>query len=130
MKRFVVTALVLTCAGLVGTARAADDKSKLTGTWKWTATANNNTRDVTLKLKVDGDKITGTMPGRNNTEVKIEDAKFKDGKLTFKVTRERNNVKSVSEYEGKLSGDTIKGKIKTERDGQTTSRDWEAKRSE
>lgn len=29
MKRFVVTALVLTCAGLVGAAHAADDKAKL-----------------------------------------------------------------------------------------------------
>jgi hypothetical protein len=30
---------------------------------------------------------------------------------------------------GKLSGDTIKGKSESERDGQVQSRDWEAKRA-
>jgi hypothetical protein len=29
---------------------------------------------------------------------------------------------------GKLDGDTIKGKSESERDGQKTERDWEAKR--
>jgi hypothetical protein len=31
-------------------------------------------------------------------------------------------------YNGKLSGDSIKGKTESERDGQPRSRDWEAKR--
>jgi hypothetical protein len=35
----------------------------------------------------------------------------------------------TSKYTGKLSADTITGKIAFERDGQTQSRDWEAKRA-
>jgi hypothetical protein len=34
----------------------------------------------------------------------------------------------VTKYQGKVDGDTIKGKTERERNGQTMSRDWEAKR--
>jgi hypothetical protein len=128
MRRFVTAAVVVVLAGLVGTARA-EDKAKLAGTWKWSVTFNNNTREQTLVLKQEDKKLTGHMLGRNNQEVPIEDVKFKDGKISFKVTRERNGQKFTTKYEGKVSGDTIKGKSEFERDGQTQSRDWEAKRS-
>jgi hypothetical protein len=129
MKRLVVAALVVACAGLVGTTRAADDKDKLAGNWKWTIkTQNGQEREMTLKLKPDGDKLTGIIIGGKN-EVKIEEVKQRDGRISFTVTRERNGVKTTTKYEGKVSGDTIKGKIETERDGQTQSREWEAKRS-
>jgi len=128
MKRLVIGALALTLIALVGVARA-EDKADPTGTWKWTFTAGNQKREAILKLKLEGDKLTGAMIGRNNRETKIEEAKFKDGEISFKVTRERNGQKTTTQYEGKLSGDTIKGKIKSERDGQPQSRDWEAKRS-
>jgi len=129
MKRFVVLGLAIALAGLVGTARA-DDKPNPTGTWKWTVMGQGgNSRDVTLKLKLEGDKLTGTMPGRNNQETAIENGSFKpDGTISFSVTRERNGQKFTTKYEGKVSGDTIKGKSSFERDGQTMSRDWEAKR--
>jgi hypothetical protein len=107
----------------------ADDKLDPTGTWKWSVTGNNGqTRETTLKLKLDGDKLTGAIVGRNN-ETKIDDAKYKDGEVSFSVTRERNGQKFTTKYKGKVSKDTIKGKIDTERNGQTQSRDWEAKRA-
>lgn len=127
MTRRDILALGFVVLGLVTQASAAD-KADPTGTWKWSVTFNNNTRDVTLKLKLEGDKLTGAMPGRNNTETAIEDATFKDGEVAFSVTRERNNQKFTTKYKGKLDGDTIKGKSESERDGQTQSRDWEAKR--
>jgi len=127
MKRATGVALVLTFIGLAGIARA-DDKADPTGTWKWSVTFNNQTRDVTLKLKLDGEKLTGTMSGRNNTETAINDATFKDGTVAFSVTRERNGQKFTTKYNGKLDGDTIKGKAESERNGQAQSRDWEAKR--
>jgi hypothetical protein len=108
----------------VGVAQAAD-KPNPTGTWKWTV--GNNNREVTLKLKLDGDKLTGSMPGRNNQETKIEDASFKDGEISFKVTRKNNQGQEiVTTYTGKVEGDTIKGKIKR---GDAEARDWEAKRA-
>ncbi len=128
MRRLVAAALVLACAGVVTPARA-DDKPNLTGTWKWTVTRNDQTREMTLKFKQDGDKITGAIVRRDNQETAIEDAKLKDGEVSFKVTRERDGQKFVTKYSGKVTGDTIKGKTEFERDGQTQSRDWEAKRA-
>jgi hypothetical protein len=126
MKRVLGFVALVTFASLVGNVRA-DDKPNPTGTWKWTVMMGGNSRDVTLKLKLDGDKLTGTMPGRNNNETKIDDgATFKNGEITFTVTRERNGNKTVTTYKGKLDGDTIKGKIS--REGQE-DRDWEAKRA-
>ncbi|MBC8115258.1 MAG: hypothetical protein H7062_12815 [Candidatus Saccharimonas sp.] len=127
MKRREFLALGLALIGMVGMAQAAD-KPDPTGTWKWSVTVNDQKRDATLKLKLEGDKLTGTMLGRNNQETAIEDATFKDGEVAFSVTRERNGQKNTTKYKGKLDGDTIKGKSESERDGKTQSRDWEAKR--
>lgn len=127
MKRAVIAMTVL-LVGFVGVLRA-EDKPNPTGTWKWSVTFNDQTREQTLKLKLEGDKLTGSMLGRNNQETAIEDGKFKDGEVSFAVTRERNGQKFTTKYAGKVSGDTIKGKSKFERDGQTQERDWEAKRA-
>jgi hypothetical protein len=126
MKRLAVAAMFVVCAGFVGTVHA-DDKANPTGTWKWKAGTGNRAREVTLKLKLDGDKLTGSVVGRNN-DTPIEDAKFKDGEVSFKVTREGKGGKTTTSYSGKVSGDTIKGKVESERGGKTQSRDWEAKR--
>jgi len=125
MKRLAAAFVLLAFVGLVTPARAAEDP---TGTWKWTVTFNDQTREATLKLKLEGDKLTGTYVGRNNTETPIENASFKDNTVSFTVTREFNGQKFTTKYHGTLSGDTIKGKIEMERDGQAQSRDWEAKR--
>ena len=122
------TGLAVCCFALsfVAFANAAEDP---TGTWTWKMERGGQTREATLKLKLEGDKLTGSMSGRNNTETPIADGTYKDGDLSFSITREFNGNKFTSKYTGKLSGDTIKGKIETERNGEKMSRDWEAKRS-
>jgi hypothetical protein len=124
MKRLVVAALVLAVAGVA----RADDKPNPTGTWKWTVTFNDQKRDFAVKLKMDGDKLTGAFVGPDGKESPIEDATYKDGEVAFKVTRERQGNKFTIKYKGKVSGDTLKGKSEFERNGETQSRDWEAKR--
>jgi hypothetical protein len=109
-------------------AYAADQKVDATGTWTWTVTTRNgDTRQATMKLKMEGDKLTGTVSGRN-TDTAISDAKLKGDELSFNVVRERNGNTFTQKYAGKITGDTIKGKISFERDGETTDREWEAKR--
>jgi hypothetical protein len=127
MKRLAVVALALTFAGGGGVVLAAE-KANPTGTWKWTVTRNDQKREVTLKLKLEGDKLTGAVLRRDNQETPIEEAKYKDGDISFQVTRERQGQKFTTKYKGKLKGDTITGKREFERDGQTQSSDWEAKR--
>jgi hypothetical protein len=114
---------------------AQAQEKKLDGTWGWTMPGRNGgpDRKITLKLQTEGEKVTGTIlsPGRDGAtnETKIEDGKFKDGELSFSVTREMNGNKLTSKYKGKLDADTIKGKVEFTRNGEAQSRDWEAKRA-
>jgi hypothetical protein len=126
MKRLAVASLVF---AFVLTANVrADDKNSPTGTWKWSVERNGQKRESTLKLKLDGEKLTGGMLGRDNQETAISDATFKNGEISFTVTRERNGQKFTTKYTGKVDGDTIKGKSESERNGEKQVRDWEAKR--
>jgi hypothetical protein len=112
---------------LAGLARA-EEKPNPTGTWKYTADVNGQSIDVTIKLKLDGDKLTGTVSVAD-TETKIEDAKYKDGEVSFTAKPEFNGNKVTIKYAGKIKGDTFKGKREIDRDGQTMTREFEAKRS-
>jgi hypothetical protein len=125
MYRLALAGLVVS-VGLASGVQAAEDPN---GTWKWTVMFNNQSREQTLKLKLEGDKLTGALVGRNNQETPIANATYKEGEIAFTVTRERGDQKFTTKYTGKLSGDTIKGKQESERGGQTRSVDWEAKRA-
>ena len=126
---------LVTCAvlalGATAQVKAADSA---TGTWNWTQPGRNGGADrkSTLKLKQDGEKLTGTVtaPGRGGetADTEISDGKIKGDEVSFNVVREFNGNKFTAKYNGKLSGDSIKGKIETERNGTPNSRDWEAKR--
>jgi hypothetical protein len=125
MKQFLVAPLVLTLVAVAGLARAAENP---TGTWKWEVKVNDQSIDIALKLKLDDDKLTGSINSPLG-ETAIQDGKYKDGDLSFTVLRERDGQKMSFKYTGKVSGDTIKGKTEIERNGETSSRDWEAKRA-
>jgi hypothetical protein len=116
-------------------AQAQDKKSDPTGTWIWTTPGRSGGPDRTnsVALKVDGDKLTGTLtsPGRGGaapTETAIGDGTVKDGAIAFSVTREYNGNKMVAKYSGKVTADTIEGKMETTRNGDPVSRDWKATR--
>lgn len=109
-------------------ATAADAKLDPTGTWTWSYTGQDGqSRQSTLKLKLDGETLTGTVSGRNG-ETAIDGANLKGDDISFTVTREFNGNKMVQKYSGKLTADSIKGKIAFERNGEAQSRDWDAKR--
>jgi hypothetical protein len=122
--------LLALVAALAFTAAARAD-STVDGTWKSTFKTQDGTeRTITYKFKLDGDKVTGTVSGRNNTETAIENGTFANGTLSFSVTRERNNAKVTTKYEAKLDGDTLKGSSESPgRDGgEARKRDWTATR--
>ena len=122
-----VGAFSLLVVGL-NTAAFAADKVGAAGKWKWSYERGEGTVETTLTLKQDGEKLSGSITGRNNTETAIEDGKIKDGEVSFKVTRERNGTKYTMTYKGKVSDDVIKGSIESERGGEKRTREWEAKR--
>lgn len=123
-----LTTLALTILSVTFALQAAD-KPDPTGTWTWTFTPQNGEpRTSTLILKKDGDKLAGTVTGRGGNESQIQNAKLAGDVLTFEVSRERGDNRIITKYTGTIVGDTIKGKSEVEREGQTRSRDWEAKR--
>jgi hypothetical protein len=130
---------LVTCALLglaaIATARAEDKKADPSGTWTWSTPGRDGgeARKSTLKLKAEGEKVTGSIssPGRQGGEARetpIANGKIKGEDISFDVTREFGDNKVTMKYSGKVAGDTIKGKVETERDGNARSRDWEAKR--
>lgn len=118
--------------GLAANLQAAD--SKVDGTWGWTMQARNGgeERKITLKLKTEGEKLTGKLssPGREGAvnEVEITEGKIKGEEVSFTVVRKFNDREMKQKYTGKVAGDTIKGKISFDRQGEAMTRDWEAKR--
>src|SRR5262245_43150762 len=138
MKRTHAVASLVTCAFLALVAipqvQAQDKKADPSGTWTWSTPGRDGgeARKSTLKLKADGEKVTGTLsaPGRGgeSRDAEISNGKLKGDEISFDVTREFNGNKFTAKYSGKISGDSIKGKVETEREGNTRSRDWEAKR--
>lgn len=117
---------LLVMLALGASATAAD----ATGTWKWTTQRGDNTVETTLKLKQDGETLTGTISGRQGAETEIENGKVSGETVSFEVTREFNGNRFTMSYSGKLSEDAITGEVKFERDGEPVSRPWEAKRAE
>ena len=131
MKSLVIAGLCAVFAlGFVAQTQAADPSGK----WAWTMPGRNGgpDRKITLNLKTEGDKVTGKIlsPTRDDpkAETEIKDGKLAGDELSFTVIREMRNNKVTLKYKGKVSADSIKGKVEFERDGETQSRDWEAKR--
>ncbi len=116
--------------------KKADDKKAdvkkgdPTGKWTWEVDRNGQKTMMSLTLKLEGDKLTGEMPGRgaNATATKIEDGKFKDGEISFTTTRMMGDNKIVTKYTGKVDGDTLKMTAETDRNGTAQKREIEAKK--
>ena len=138
MKRLTSWCVQLTACVLLLTAVAAEaqdakadaKKADATGTWTWTAQGRNGgeAREITLKLKQEGEKVTGAMSGRQGNDTPITNGKITGDEVSFDVTREFQGNSMTQKYKGKISGDTITGKISSERDGQAREREWTAKR--
>lgn len=134
MRNLSIVGLVV---GLLGFASvAAGDDKDVAGTWKWSVERKGKGKgkatETTLRLKVEGEKVTGTVSvsfGGKDIESKIEDGKIKGGELSFTVTRAFNDKKFSTKYNGKFSGDTIKGTISSDFGGKENKRPWEAKRA-
>lgn len=133
-----IASLICSSGVSIGADKGAIDPS---GTWKLTS-INAETKakgpERTLKLKLEGGKLTGTIDGRSevNGKVKIyewpiKDTKLKGSDISFTVSHPPtagNGPNSTTVYEAKLTGDTMKGSSETEWVGNTHKRDFEAKR--
>ena len=104
-------------------------KADIIGTWKWTSSFGKRTGEATLRITPEGNRLNGAVFfGESGRSVPVENLTFRDGSLSFTMTYEGKKGKYVNRFEGKVSGDTIQGKMTFDVGGRAHTRDWEAKR--
>jgi hypothetical protein len=131
MKRLLGVGLVVALYLVLGNwaiGAAAEDQG-VNGTWKFTVSFGGQDREQTIKLKQEGDKLTGALVGRDGQDTAIEDGKVKGNEISFKVTVERNGNKRTSKYTGKLEGTTLQLTIERERNGEVQKSEVKATRA-
>jgi len=106
---------------LAGRASAAD----VTGTWVWTSTHDNTTTTIAIRLRQNGEKLTGTWAQKTTDELDIEGT-VKDDIVSF--TFLRPSPKYKMKYSGTITGDVIKGRTEIDIDGKTGFVPWQATR--
>jgi hypothetical protein len=101
-------------------------------TGKWTAEMpgrGGNPMTVTMNLKADGDKLTGTVSGRGG-DTAISDGKVEGDMVSFAVVHEYNGNSMKQVYKGKIEGDTIHFSMTREGgNGDAPERKFDAKRA-
>jgi len=101
-------------------APAAAAGDPITGEWDCSADANGSAVPFTLKIKLDGDKVTGTSDGGQGS-APISAGSYAAGKLSFSIDVGGTVVKMTGLVkEGKVAGDFDFG-------GQMTGK-WEGKK--
>ena len=101
MRRWVMAAVVAACVGTAGPARA-DDKGGLSGTWEWIVHRDGKAGVATVELKLEGDKITGFMHGRDGKNMKGRALGLVVGTIGRGVLEKafRNSVKAIEARKG------------------------------
>jgi hypothetical protein len=121
MKRFILFFAVVGLAAF--TSFGADTDAS--GIWKWSL--SEQTGETILKVKQEGDKLTGSYTNQFGG-AEIKEGSVKDGNVAFKVKRDFNGQEFVIKYSGKLAGDKITGKAEFDMNGEARAMDWNAKR--
>jgi hypothetical protein len=127
---FVMTILLVASFALM----AADVSGKWT--FEQPGRGGNPGRPVTITLKADGAKLTGSVPGMGRggdnppPPTEITDGKVDGNNVSFTVKRETPNGSMVIKYEGTVNGDEMKLKItRNGQDGSPMTNEVTAKRS-
>jgi len=132
-KLLLVTSILLVIAlGLF----AAD----VTGKWTYEMAGRQggNPRPVTLNLKADGSKLTGTVSGMMGRggggggtppDMEIMNGKVDGNNVSFETKMEFNGNTRVTKYEGTLAGDDLKLKVTRDTQNGPQTNEVTAKRS-
>ena len=84
--------------------------------------------DSRVELEQDGDRVTGKTISRGGPSVTITNGVFTNGVIYFEIERVFFETRSVTRHLGRQSGDTIKGTMESEVNGEERVIDWEAMR--
>ena len=110
---------------LAGNNLVAADAANVAGSWELSSQGQNGPMTSTLTIQQDGGTIKGTLKGRRG-DAPLEGT-VTGNNVSFTVKRQDQNGKTmVMEYTATVDGDSLKGKVHSERFGD---RDFTAKRT-
>jgi hypothetical protein len=110
---------------LAGNNLTAADAADVAGSWELSSQGQNGPMTSTLTIQQDGGTIKGTLKGRRG-DAPLEGT-VTGNNVSFTVKRQDQNGKTmVMEYTATVDGDSLKGKVHSERFGD---RDFTAKRT-
>lgn len=141
LKSGICLATLALTLGLSIGATVGDNKSTAdpTGTWRVVNGSDNSTQlrfEYTLIFNINAGTLTGTLRNLasvNNSRLyqwEVKEAKLKGNEISFTVTHPFDVGRGVItwSYKGKITADTIKGKLTKEAPGETHTGDWSAER--
>ena len=109
----------------------AEAKADLTGAWTFT-TPGPDGQPVAfpMELKQSGTTLTGRFSRGGDRWLNLENGKVNGSEFSFTVKRDRPDGTSMTyQMSGKLNGNELSGKTKTDFEGNEMSNDWTAKRN-
>ncbi len=101
--------------------------TNVSGTWRWSIPASTPNRPYTLRLDQKFQEISGQV-SEEGQGVKIDDARLVGDRLSFMLRSEMDKQNVVMHFDGRVSGDTIKGSIAVLGGVFTGQHNWTARR--
>lgn len=114
--------LAILILGIYSSVSVAGQKhDPVSGEWQIVFSIAGQTAEGTLKLKLDGDKVTGTIESAHTGPGTVSKGKFVDGKLSFTADFTKHESIDIT---GTVKDGKLSGEFATE--GMTGT--WEAKK--
>lgn len=99
---------LLVAFALIGVLAIAASAASIDGKWKAEMTTpDGQTRTTNFTFKAEGDKLTGTVSGRQ-ADTPISEGKITGEEISFVVVRNMGGQERKMQYKGKVAGDEIK----------------------
>lgn len=109
--------------------KRAKNEPTLAGSWRITIPLEGGEKlQPTVRLKQEGEKVTGDYVGASGKEVPLAEVRFKDGTVSFQAPDRVEGDKITLHYQGKLTGDKITGTVKIDAGPQADSLKFQAER--
>ena len=83
-----------------------------------------------LRLRFDNRELTGVLNPAPTNEVAITDGRLEGNRVTFSVIRSPKSGIVTSHFDGRITGDSIEGAVRVERNGDTNNDPWNALRNQ
>lgn len=114
-----IAAVGFSFSGATRSARATQTPDLISGDWDALFKVGEHTSPASFKLKLDGDKVTGTAESAHTGPGTVRDGSWVDGKLSFTLDFKTHESIAIT---GKLQETKLVGEFTTE--GFTST--WEA----